>query len=58
MFSGRQTELLEEIEQLRCTLQKLVENKETLQDQEIQVVSRRLDSKLNEYNRLTGETRP
>lgn len=54
MFSGRQMELLAEIERLRRTIQELVENKDTLQDQEIQLVSRKLDSVLNEYNRLIG----
>ncbi len=58
MFSGSQMELLAEIERLRRTLQKLVENNnDTLQDQEIQLVSRKLDSVLNEYNRLIGGTR-
>jgi hypothetical protein len=54
VFSGRQMELLAEIERLRRTIQELVENKDTLQDQEIQLVSRKLDSVLNEYNRLIG----
>jgi len=58
VFSGSQMELLAEIERLRRTLQKLVENNnDTLQDQEIQLVSRKLDSVLNEYNRLIGGTR-
>lgn len=57
MFSGRQMELLGEIERLRRTLQKLAQNKGTLRDQEIQLVSRKLDSVLNEYNRLTGGAR-
>ncbi|MFZ5873296.1 MAG: Spo0E family sporulation regulatory protein-aspartic acid phosphatase [Bacillota bacterium] len=46
--------MLAEIERLRRTIQELVENKDTLQDQEIQLVSRKLDSVLNEYNRLIG----
>lgn len=59
MFSGKQTELLAEIELLRRKLQRLVEeNTKSLQDQEIQAVSRELDSKLNEYNKLTDQPQP
>lgn len=57
MFSGEHAELLVEIEWLRRKLQELVEeNTKSLQDQEIQAVSRELDSKLNEYNKFMDQT--
>jgi regulator of replication initiation timing len=44
--------ILEEIERLREQLQQLVEEKESLQNPEIQAVSQAFDVALNEYLRL------
>lgn len=44
--------ILEEIERLRERLQQLVEEKESLQNPEIQAASQTFDAALNEYLRL------
>ncbi|MBE0466079.1 MAG: aspartyl-phosphate phosphatase Spo0E family protein [Candidatus Desulforudis sp.] len=49
--------ILLEIESLREHLQKLIEERETLQDNEIQTASQRLDAALNDYVRLLHQAR-
>ncbi len=45
--------LLNKIEELRLCLNKLVSEKENLQDEEILNLSKALDLVLNEYNEIT-----
>lgn len=52
MPEARIKSILEEIERLREQLQQLVEEKESLQNPEIQAVSQAFDVALNEYLRL------